>query len=149
MYSIQNTESFIRIEPKDFAALTDALLKLAKDTHPVKFAKRGAKAERIKNDLNEALALFRFEAAYDASGALTSLVWNDYDYASDPEYMHPFLETLLPFVPDWSYLQFRCDADDGEFRYVFLWGEVREEYSKVVWDYEKMTPLHAIVEAGT
>jgi hypothetical protein len=52
---------------------------------------------------------------------------------------------LAPFVEHGSYIEM-VGEDDTRWRWVFWRGELREEYPRMVWDYESMTPVAELME---
>lgn len=89
----------------------------------------------------KALVSWRWEAFIAPNGDVEDLRFDGEKLGDDAQLMN----ALAPFVEHGCYIEM-CGEDDARWRWVFWRGELREEYPKVIWEYESLTPAMELAE---
>jgi hypothetical protein len=92
--------------------------------------------------LDEALDEWRWgEVEYDKVGNLCYIRFQGEKLGDDVR----LFEALAPFVEHRSYIEM-LGEDDTRWRWVFWRGELREEYPRIIWEYENITDVQDLME---
>lgn len=91
--------------------------------------------------LEKALVSWRWEAFIAPNGDVEDLRFDGEKLGDDAQLMN----ALAPFVEHGCFIEM-CGEDDARWRWVFWHGDLREEYPKVIWEYESLTPAMELAE---
>lgn len=143
-YCIQITGCDLRV-PKE--RLPDLLAALKEEWEPDEEgavpSMRWVSSEAIQaaTTLRQVLDEWRWEPYYDTNGDLVELIFQGEKLGDDANLM----ATIAPFADHGGYIEVRGE-DDCMWRWVFWRGQLREEFPKVIWEYETMTAVSELME---
>jgi hypothetical protein len=101
----------------------------------------------------------KFYEAEDIEGLLGNWRWDDVDIDKNGDIVHirftgeklgddeELMRALAPFVEHMSYIEM-VGEDDHRWRWVFVWGELREETPITTWPYLNNPAMQELVRAA-
>jgi hypothetical protein len=101
----------------------------------------------------------KFYEAEDIEGLFGNWRWDDIDIDKNGDIVHirftgeklgddaTLLEAIAPYVEHMSFIEM-VGEDDHRWRWVFVWGELREETPIITWPYLNNLPMQELVRAA-
>ena len=144
-YSVHQSRSVFRIKRENIPAALKAIQTMVApdpDTgHVLKYSWVSAEFYK-KSSLTDILSAWRWgDVECDVNGDIRDICFQGEKLGDDKVlFFH-----LAPYVEHGSYIEM-IGEDDDRWRWVFWRGELREEYPRIIWDYEQMTPAMELAE---
>jgi len=101
----------------------------------------------------------KFYEAEDIEGLLMNWRWEDINFDTNGDIDHirfngeklgddfDLMKAMAPFVEHMSFIEL-VGEDDVRWRWVFVWGEVREEHPVTSWPYLTNLPMRELIRAA-
>ena len=145
-YYVHQADARFRIKRENIPAALDAIKKLFEPDREEEQRPRYAWVDEDcakASTLEEALEFWGIEAHLDDNGDVDEVIRGREKLGDELT----LFTVLAPFVEHESYIEF-VGEDDNRWRWVFLWGECREEYPSIVWPYMNNLPMRELVRAS-